>query len=1627
MDAPAVIKSIQQLKLSQYDENPEHFLMFDHSICNKLSQFGIHYLLTDREAPCDPAVAACLSNYLQDCVAPNSRMKLRFMVLPRMKDIVDTKKITIGLTSKSGEIMYTQEHFLAAKKEEKKPSSSISSVLTDSDDPVPSVRKYLSRFLHVAHPFDVYKVYRDEFDKQSPGHIADLWSRLNSMKMTGSYADFLALLEVTAMNLTRLKVDVHPSFKLNTLLNGLPKFAEEIHANIRFAGDDYEVAKEKLKVYFDRVSYRMEKEDGPSSFPAITDRNGCSKCGPNAHHSDKRCFIQHPELKGQRPASGSKGKGGGECHYCHQKGHFIAACPKRQKAGGGSSQPPSSSKPQKGSGQHRPHPQLSGGGSIPGPLAPLPPPLAMFNQPSANVAEVSFDEGFIAGVSSLEERSNIKLADSGSQVHLLNNINDFTNIGSLQVPVNVRGVGNVKIHAAGKAILHMVVGERNKKVVTMAVDAYYAPFLRYSLISVGILAEVGFSMVISPKERKMSAYKNGVLCMVADNVESIFRIRTLGMDDVVPPAPVSIPVYPAVVSGDGSGCPVLSPASAANQSPGQTVSDTAITDAPGSGESRTHFVSPSASVTQEISPSVSPTPIPIDVAHQRLAHLSQSGLSKLVAEGLCVEGELKVQPCAACAMGKSTRAPFSQRDPYRRATRPLYRVHADLMGPFPVVSVGGFRYVLTLTDEATGHKYVFPLKSKDQTFYHFKDYHRYWTARLNKLTGEEFPLLFFHPDGGGEFIGREWNVYFHDHGIHRESSLPYTPQQNGTAERSNRTLINKAIPLLLHAGVPRRFWDEAFKLAATVANMSPFAPNQGATPGSLWPDKPWYDIHSLLTFGCEVFAHTPHQKRNKLDARARRCVYMGPDHDHKAHRLYDMESAKFVSARPEDCKANENVFPFRHDKSEGEQSFSFKEGDDGQLFIVLESDGIPSVSPPVPVPGPPDSLRSQPIQEASSGDVFHSPVSAPPASPPVSPPPLEPCTPLPSSRPVSALSRASSEGESVRVGSEQSVRRRVHFEDESPSDSSFSPSVPLQDGDLPPPLREKRSTAGKPPVFFSPGDGEIWSHPSMVDAEPDIVMAALAEFPVLPPDLAAFAANLGPEPRSMKEAIASKEGPQWLEAINKEMKALESKGTYSLEFLPPGRIAIPVKWVLKRKLAPDGSIARYKARLVAKGFMEKEGVDFDETFSPVAQYRTLKILLAIAAQYDLDLHHLDVVSAFLNGKLDHEIYMKQPEGFDDGSGRVCRLHKAIYGLKQASRCWNAELHSTLIGMGFYQCKCDPCLYVLRNGDQLVILMLYVDDMMLTDNDKALRLSVQARLEQEYELNDMGELRWFLGMEVTRDLSTHTIRLDQSLYASGILAKFKMDQSHPVSTPCLDSVRLTTAQCAVTEEQKEAMANVPYKSAVGSLLHAVNGAFPDLSFAVNVAARFMANPGPEHWQWIKRILRYIRRNPNPCIEFRANMGPPVFGFSDSDWAGDLEDRHSTTGYVFFMAMAPISWATKRQPTVALSSMEAEYMAAAAATQEALSLRSLLHELGYPLLSIQLAMDNRSAIFFTENAVANARTKHIDIRFHFIRECVQQGMVVPLWVSTNENVADLFTKALKPAVFERHRSVLLKKSK
>ncbi|OMO52435.1 reverse transcriptase [Corchorus capsularis] len=445
---------------------------------------------------------------------------------------------------------------------------------------------------------------------------------------------------------------------------------------------------------------------------------------------------------------------------------------------------------------------------------------------------------------------------------------------------------------------------------------------------------------------------------------------------------------------------------------------------------------------------------------------------------------------------------------------------------------------------------------------------------------------------------------------------------------------------------------------------------------------------------------------------------------------------------------------------------------------------------------------------------------------------------------------------------------------------------------------------------------------------------------------------------------------EWTNAMNDEMESMKTNHVWDLVDLPPGRKTIGNKWVLKVKRKADGSIERYKARLVAKGHTQQEGVDYEETFSPVVRFASIRLILAIVANFDLELYQMDVKTAFLNGELDEEIYMDQPEAFvaKCQERKICKLKRSIYGLKQSSRQWYLRFHQAIIQNGFEMIEEDHCVYVKRSKGSFVILSLYVDDILLAGNDMEMIVTTKKWLSSNFEMKDMGEANYVLGVKILRDRSKRLLGLSQETYIKKILERFQMQNCKPIDTPIAKGETLSLQLTPKTSDEQKQMARVPYSSAVGSLISNLN----------------------------------------------------LIGYTDADWGGDLDERKSTSGYAFLLNGGAITWSSKKQSCNALSTMEAEFIACSAVVQEAVWLKRFLGSLGVPSAvdPVTIHCDSMAAIAYTKDPKYHGRTKHIDMRNNYIRDLIAQKEVILEHISTSHMVADPLTKPIPRDAYVTH---------
>ncbi|WZZ37877.1 hypothetical protein YC2023_034136 [Brassica napus] len=893
--------------------------------------------------------------------------------------------------------------------------------------------------------------------------------------------------------------------------------------------------------------------------------------------------------------------------------------------------------------------------------------------------------------------------------------------------------------------------------------------------------------------------------------------------------------------------------------------------------------------------------------HKRFGHLSYRGIQTLAEKGMVeglskAVGEVSVEAvCEVCMKGKQNRENIPKKSTWR-ASRGLELVHTDICGPITPTSEGGRRYLINFIDDYSRKCWTFFLAEKSEAFKTFKD----WKTMVEKENGESLACL--RSDRGGEYNSLMFQEFCRENGIRRQLTAAYTPQQNGVAERKNRSIMNMTRCMLIGMGVPRRFWPEAAAYAVHILNRSPAAILGDITPGEKWSkQKP--SVKHLKVFGCVAYALVPYERRIKLDEKSKRCVMFGMAKESKAYRLYDPETKRIVTSR--DVKFDE------------EKSWNWEE--------TKENEGLS----------------------------------------------------------VEGLGSDSEEGEEVTHNGNQTEEDNV---EEQGGDAEVH-TEENNNGHA----RERGARIRQAPV---------WMKDYVTDGV-KLVIQEEGEEEVMALFLAAE------DPEKYEDAAQHE---VWRRAMEAEIKSIEENNTWELVELPDEAKVIGVKWVFKTKFNEKGEIEKFKARLVAKGYHQTQGVDFHEVFAPVARWDTIRTLLAFAAQRGWEVFQLDVKSAFLHGELNEEVFVEQPLGFEvrDAANKVYKLRKALYGLRQAPRAWYSRIEGYFMKEGFKKCYCEHTLFVKVKEGSILIVSLYVDDLIYTGNSYELLNEFRESMKKEFAMTDLGKMKFFLGVEVVQD--EQGIFITQKKYAEDVLMKFEMSECNSVKNPMIPGQKLTKKGAG------SAIDPTRFKQLVGSLRY-LTATRPDLMFSVNLVSRYMEEPNEEHLLAAKRILRYVQGTSSFGIRYKRGEEQELVGYVDSDYAGDLDDRKSTSGYVFMLGGGAVSWASKKQPIVTLSTTEAEFVAASYGACQAMWQRNILEEIGLAQREgTMVYCDNSSTIKLSKNPVLHGRSKHIHVRFHFLRDLVNEGVINLEFCPTSEQFADIMTKAVKLEVFEKLRRKL-----
>ncbi|RVW71223.1 Retrovirus-related Pol polyprotein from transposon TNT 1-94 [Vitis vinifera] len=820
----------------------------------------------------------------------------------------------------------------------------------------------------------------------------------------------------------------------------------------------------------------------------------------------------------------------------------------------------------------------------------------------------------------------------------------------------------------------------------------------------------------------------------------------------------------------------------------------------------------------------------------------------------------------------------------------------------------GSRWFVTFVDDHTRVTWVFLMKKKSEVREIFENF--------NNMVQTQFQakIQVLRTDNAREYYHNILGSYLLENGIVHQSSCIDTPQQNGVAERKNRHLMEVARSLMIASNVPKQLWGEAVLTATYLINRMPSRILQFKTPCQIllaaYPSARIISSIPIKVFGCTAFVHIHKSQRSKLDPTATKCIFLGYSPNQKGYKCYSPTTKKFYTSMDVTFFENQPFYPKTAIQGENWSTDEFQ-------FWETEI----STTSPLSSSLPPQTDTTLSVPENNSFDV----------------PSVTPESTTQGSKEVIVYSRKilkeKPEKPPQKEPEDSTPPEQNQELDQDPSNPIAQPGNTIYDLNSSNDLDDLDQ-----PIALRKGVRSCTQHP----------ISNHVYYGKLSQNFQAFITSLEDDriPSNIQEALQQ---PEWKTAVQEEIQALEKNGTWEISELPEGKRPVGCKWIFTVKHNPDGSINRFKARLVAKGFTQSYGIDYEETFAPVAKLNSIRVLLSVAVNLDWNLHQLDVKNAFLNGELEEEVYMKIPPSMEtpENSGKVCKLRKSLYGLKQSPRAWFDRLTRVVKKHGFIQCQADHTLFMKHSKEgEMTLFIVYVDDIIITGDDEEGIGNLKKLLAREFEIKDLGQLRYFLGMEVGRTKEE-------------LWSRKGNNDSHP------------------TDKDR-------YQRLVGKLIYLTHTR-PDIGFAVSMVSRYMNNPNERNMKAVYRILQYLKKSPGRGLYFKKTSSREVEVFTDADWAGSLTDRRSTTGYCSYVWGNLVTWRSKKQSVVARSSAEAEFRAMAHGICEGMWLQRILKELGIISNSTMTVLcDNKATISIAKNPVQHDRTKHVEIDRHFIKE-------------------------------------------
>ncbi|UYV78617.1 hypothetical protein LAZ67_16002180 [Cordylochernes scorpioides] len=1037
---------------------------------------------------------------------------------------------------------------------------------------------------------------------------------------------------------------------------------------------------------------------------------------------------------------------------------------------------------------------------------------------------------------------------------------------------------------------------------------------------------------------------------------------------------------------------------------------------------------------EEFNNSVRITKVREDIWHRRLGHLNKEAVAKMNI------GEKRSDnQCTVCMESKMKKLPFSiSSNKDKRASYPLELIHSDVVGPINPRSKGISNYFVTFIDDFSHYTMVYFMKNKNEVLEKFKEYKNF----VENFHEKRIKTL--RSDNGKEYCNSEFDWLLIKNGIRRQLSVPRTPQQNGVSERMNQTLLNTARCLLTESGIPITFWGDAIHTACYLRNKSPSKAIDNKIPEELWSGRE-SKIGYLKVFGCKSWCSIDDcHRKSKFSPKAKECVLIGYPEGTKGYKVWDFRNDKIYVTR--NVRFSEDIFPCKKPNDptksfeldqfsttseeedfyeeqlihQREEDLQTKKGEEIKRDIVKNPQ--PSTEEPSTIEealcGPEATNWSEAIQRELQGLEEKG---------------IWEIVPRPVNKRV-IDSRWVFKQKFNSYGNLREYRAIIVAHIWILTDSRSAIQHLSHTGEL----RDKvsRNIIGYLQKLSKTSKIHLQWIPSHVGIEGNEAADVLAK-------------KGTKEPLPQKNKLTFKEIETVAKTkINKNWRIPPKHSWYS-GVNPGGALNIrnrqhqttltrfrtghlkPLKIENNNKIypicpkcslspaAPEHILACIRCTkqdlwerplLIIKQLEEHELMEF----VPVIKHKSIRFLLALAVEREWNIFQMDVKSAYLNAPLHETVYMELPESslnHQNSSNEVFLLKKSIYGLKQSGHEWNEKLDQILTSIGLESSIMDTCVYFSKD----IILGVYVDDLLVTTSSVESYVKFKSSIQGEVDIKDLGEVSDLLSVRIKRNKDSN-FELDQTHYIEEILKEYGMEHVKEASTP-LDPGMFTEGPGG-----KEAC-SAPYQQDIGNLLWLTGMTRPDIAYAVSYLSKFNSSPLQQHWNAVKHLLRYLKKTKDLKLVF-SKTGKKLAAFADADWGSDKEDRKSYSGYIFVLGGAAISWCSRKQKCVALSTAEAEYYAMCVAAKEALWFTSFMEEIGvdgFKESPLKIYIENQGAMFLAENKVVSER-KHIDIRHFFIRDLIKDGKLSFVYVPTKENPADLFTKNLKAPALQQNYTKL-----